>query len=121
MPIPRIQEVWPIASIAERPSVTLTDWQVFEVKLPNHSSKTRHFVGYCLEDEFGQVSSAIQQFDPITLRGATESGRIYQLQGKPGWHADADHTWKRWKRISSVTVEVDVTDSLKGGSAELPS
>lgn len=121
MPIPKIEDIWPIASIAERPSVTLTDWQVFEVQQPGRASKTRHFVGYCIEDQFGQVSSAVIQFDPETMRGVTESGRVYRLLGKPGWHSDADYVWQRWKRISSVTVEVDVTSSLQGGSAELPS
>lgn len=108
-----IQNIWPIASISERPEVTLRDWQVFEVQQLGRASKTRHFVGYCIEDQFGQVSSAVVQFDPKTMNGVTESGRVYRLLGHPGWHSDANYVWQRWKRISSVTLEADVTSSLQ--------
>lgn len=119
MPIQNIPDTWLLASISERPEVTLRDWQAYEVQQPGRASMTRHLVRYCIEDRLGQVSSAIQRFDPTTMRGVTESGRVYQLLGKPGRHADADHTWQRWKRISSVTFEADVTSSLKGGSTKL--
>ena len=110
-----MQDTWPIASVLDCPEITLRQWQIFEVQFPQKLNRTRHFVGYSVQDRAGQVSSAIQQFDPKTMRGVTESGRVYQLLGLPGWNADAEHTWRRWKSICSIAVEVDVT-----GSVELP-
>ena len=110
-----IPDIWPIASVLDCPEITLRQWQIFEVQFPQKPNRTRHFVGYSVHDRAGQVSSEIKQFDPKTMRGVTESGRVYQLLGLPGWNADAEHTWRRWKSICSVTSEVDVT-----GSIELP-
>ena len=111
--IPNIPDIWPIASVLECPGITLRQWQIFEVQFPQKPNRTRHFVGYSVDDRAGQVSSAIQKFDPKTMRGVTESGRVYQLLGLPGWNADAEHTWRRWKSICSVTGEVDVTGSVE--------
>lgn len=111
--IPNIPDIWPIASVSECPGITLRQWQIFEVQFPQKPNRTRHFVGYSVHDHAGQVSSAIQKFDPETMRGVTESGRIYQLLGLPGWNADAEHTWRRWKSICSVSGEVDVTSSVE--------
>ena len=114
MPIPYIPDIWPIASVTDQPEISLRDWQVFEVQLPARASKTRHFVGYAIENNAGQVSSAIQSFDPKTMRGITESGRVYQLVGKPGWDSDGDHTWRRWKGICGITDELKVTELVMG-------
>lgn len=108
-----IPDIWPIASVSDFPEITLRQWQIFEVQFPQKPNKTRHFVGYSVHDKAGQVSSAIKQFDPNTMRGVTESGRVYQLLGLPRWNADAEHTWRRWKSICNITGEVDVTDSIK--------
>jgi hypothetical protein len=110
---PNIPDIWPIASVSECPGITLRQWQIFEVQLPQKPNRTRHFVGYSVHDRAGQVSSAIKQFDQTTMRGVTESGRVYQLLGLPGWNADADHTWRRWKSICSITSELDVTGSVQ--------
>lgn len=115
MSILDIPDVWPIASISVNPEISLSEWRVFEVKLPNFAGRTRHFVGYSLGDRAGQVSSPIRQFDPNTMQGITESGRVYKLIGQPGWDVDAEHTWLRWKSICGVTREVNVTGSIKDG------
>ena len=108
-----IPDIWPIASVLDCPEIRLRQWQIFEVKFPQKPNRTIHFVGYSVHDRAGQVSSAIQKFDPKTMRGITESGRVYQLLELPGWNADAEHTWRRWKSICSVADEVDVTGSIK--------
>ena len=115
MLISSIPDIWPIATVADCPEITLQSWQIFEVQFPQKPNRTRHFVGFAVRERAGQVSSAIQQFDPQTMRGVTESGRVYQLQGPPGWDADADHTWRRWKSICNIADEVDVTGSMKDG------
>lgn len=102
-------DVWPIEPITMRPEITLSDWQVFEVKLEHKHEKTRHFVGYSVGGNDGQVSSAITKFDAQKMRGVTESGRVYQLFGYPGWNADADHTWCRWKGLCGILEELNVT------------
>ncbi len=49
---------------------------------------TRHFVGFKREGCVGQVSTPIEQFDPLRRRGRSRSGRVYELAGQDG--ADAD-------------------------------
>ncbi|OOG58054.1 hypothetical protein [Polaromonas sp. C04] len=113
MPIPNIPEVWPIADISMRPSVTLSDWQAFEVQMRGAASRTRHFVGYCLEDRAGQVSSAVQEFDARTMRGIANSGRVYVLRGKAGRNADAESAWRHWVRLNGATDLEDISQYLK--------
>ena len=104
--------IWPIESVVDSPEIALRPWQVFEVQLPQKPGRTRQFVGYSLQAQAGQVSSAIERFDPKTMRGVTASGRVYQLLGRPGCNADAEHTWRWWKSICGITGEVDVTGSM---------
>ena len=112
-------DIWPIESVANSPEIALRQWQVFEVQLPHKPGRTRHFVGYSVQAQAGQVSSAIERFDPTTMRGVTQSGRVYRLLGRPGCNADAEHTWRRWKSICGIADAVDVTGSVEfGGQSE---
>ena len=105
--------VWKASSIEERPSVTLTQWQVFEVRgIAEDNFSTVHFVGYNIEEQEGRVSSPVVEFDVTTRRGQTQSGRIYELRGAPGVDEDAAYTWGRWKNINDATDEVDITASF---------
>ena len=105
--------VWSCAPVSEQPEVTLTNWHVFEVKLPGRAERSRHFSGTNITDRDGRTSSAIDTFDPTTGRGRTESGRAYQLEGNTGFTGDGAYTWNRWKSINSVTDVVDVTAEIK--------
>lgn len=105
--------VWTCAPVSQRPEIVLTDWHVFEVQLPDRAQRTRHFAGQNVTDSEGRASSAILTFDPETGRGITESGRVYQLQGRTGFTGDGEYTWGRWKSINSVTDVVDVTAEIK--------
>ena len=105
--------VWTCAPVSQRPEIVLIDWHVFEVQLPNRTQRTRHFAGQNISDCEGRTSSAIVTFDLKTGRGTTESGRVYQLQGKTGFTDDGEYTWNRWKSINSVTDVVDVTAEIK--------
>ena len=105
--------VWKASSIEERPSVTLTQWQVFEVRgIAEDNFSTVHFVGYNIEEQEGRVSSPVVEFDVATRRGFTQSGRIYELCGASGVDADAAYTWGRWKKINDITDAVDITSSF---------
>ena len=105
--------VWKCAPVSERPEIVLIDWHVFEVQLPSRNERTRHFAGQNVTDNEGRASSAIVTFDLETGRGVTESGRVYQLQGRTGFTGDGQYTWDRWKSINSATNVLDVTAEIK--------
>lgn len=105
--------IWACAPVSQQPEIVLTDWHVFELQLPGRMQRTRHFAGQNITDREGRASSAIMTFDPKTGRGITESGRVYQLQGRTGFSSDGEYTWNRWKSINAATEIVDVTVEIK--------
>ena len=62
--------------------ISLELWNIVEIKIGE--SNTRHFVGYCVEDRQGRVSTPILTFDKDKGVGTTRSGSKYQLVGEPG-------------------------------------
>lgn len=78
--------IWTLASVTAEPEVALSRWRILET-----TEGTRHFVGADERDHTGRVSSAIVLFDCRSLRGETQSGRIYHLIGEAGWSNDADY------------------------------
>jgi hypothetical protein len=116
--------VCPIAPIQARPQVTLTEWAVFEV--PRNGTEkpwTRHLAGWSCEDRHGQVSSAVQSFDPATGKCVTRSGRVYQLRGRPGLCGDGRYVWQVWMARDSLTqcrdVTSEVVQALRGPTSPL--
>ncbi|AOI60671.1 hypothetical protein [Burkholderia diffusa] len=103
--------IWRLPSADEAPDVTLSSWRIFEI-----DAGTRHFVGADTLDFSGRVSSAITVFDRVTLRGQTQSGRVYQLVGRDGWSLDAEYVWKRWCALNDVKSYSDVTLQLLVGA-----
>lgn len=99
--------VWLTIPVTRQPSLTLRNWSVYQ--LPDGK---RHFVGYCIENFEGRVSSEIKAFDPNTLRGTTATGRVYQLQGSPGLNSDAQYVWNAWARINRIDSWTDCTDAV---------
>ncbi|MDP2325372.1 MAG: hypothetical protein Q8N51_15275 [Gammaproteobacteria bacterium] len=105
--------VWKIDSVQDRPQVTLRDWAVFDVPRSDPGKPwTRHLAGWSCEDHQGQVSSAVQRFDPSTRSCITGSGRVYRLQGCPGLGSDGEYVWNRWKGIAGVTEQRNVTQAV---------
>lgn len=105
--------VWSTAPIANLPQLTLHAWSVFEVQLPTEAGRwTRHFVGFASETGHGQVSSAVETFDPATGSGVTRSGRVYRLRGRPGSDPNVAYVWICWKKIGGVTAEREVADEV---------
>lgn len=102
--------VWAVAPVSEAPELVLSAWQIVET-----DKGERHFVGYNETDREGRTSSAIEQFDPVTLRGVTRSGCVYQLQGRPGIDKDALYVWQHWRCINGVLDWRDVTDKALVG------
>lgn len=96
--------VWMTIPVKEQPSLTLERWSV--IQMPERG---RHFVGWCLENSEGRVSSPIVKFDRKTLRGVTSTGRVYQLQGAPGLDGDAEYVRNRWLAICGNPTWTDLT------------
>ncbi|MDR3383750.1 hypothetical protein [Cupriavidus basilensis] len=96
--------IWSVASVEERPQVTLSHWTVYET-----DRGERHFVGRCMDSNSGRVSSAISSFDMEARTGTTRSGRRYVLSGGPGRDPDGLHTWTLWKLLNDVKEEKNVT------------
>lgn len=103
--------VWSIKPISARPTVTLSEWAVFEVPLDGPDQPwTRHLAGWSCEERQGQVCSPVKSFDPATATCQTRSGRVYRLLGVPGLCSDGDYALTAWRRVHGVEEQLrDVT------------
>ena len=105
--------VWPPQAVTQPPDITLEAWSVYEVPLHGENQPwSRHLVGFKREGARGQVSSAVQAFDPVQGVAMTQSGRVYLLYDYPGSDADARYCWGRWKTMHAIVQERDVTDEV---------
>lgn len=95
--------VWIATPITQTPSIELSCWSVWAI------GGKYYFVGYNETEGEGRVSSAIRGFDPKTLRGVTDSGRIYQLLGEPGHDPDGMYIWQIMLQSSRISAAEDVT------------
>lgn len=93
-----------VAPVYVQPHVTLERWRVRETRLGQ-----RHFVGYCVENHEGRVSSAIRSFDTVTGVGVTSSGRRYLLSGWPCFDGDAERIWERLANQYDIRETKDVS------------
>jgi len=103
----RVEDIMPVNTVAPvdvQPHVTLERWRVRETLLGQ-----RHFVGYCVENHEGRVSSAIQSFDITTRVGVTSSGRQYLLSGWPCFDGDAECIWERIAEQYGISETTDVS------------
>lgn len=99
--------IWKTQPVSEQPELTLIRWSVLE-----RETGERHFVGYCIENQEGRVSSAIRAFDADTFFGVTDSGRTYQLYGPAGRDLDALYVWSLWAVVNGVKTTRDVSHEL---------
>lgn len=99
--------IWTTRPVDVQPNITLVRWRIFQSE-----RKELHFVGYCPKNYEGRVSSAVQNFDPVTQRGVTQSGRIYELAGPPGFDQDAMYVWALWLEVNKVPSCTDVTEEV---------
>lgn len=96
--------IWPTPDIRIEPETPLSSWRVLETE-----KYARHLVGYSLALAEGRVSSAIESFDLRARQVRTMSGRVYRLEGPPGFCADGDYVWQHWKRINEVQQDTDIS------------
>lgn len=99
--------IWGAAPVEIEPEKWLDAWQVFRVIKPNRFEDRfgLHFSGRNCREFNGAVSSRIENFDPVTMRGITNSGRVYQLVGLPGFCSDAQYVLDNWCTFNQVKVE----------------
>ncbi|MEY3787527.1 MAG: hypothetical protein RIQ94_983 [Pseudomonadota bacterium] len=105
-----VMPVFSIASIHDEPEESIIHWSVHEVSYGESNDRTHHLVGYITRQRLGRVSSAIQAFDRDKMRIKTSSGRIYHLEGQPGFNSDADYVWSHWKAINDAKDDINVTN-----------
>lgn len=105
--------IWGAAPVEAEPQKWLEAWQVFKAVKTNGFEDRfgLHFVGRNCVEVNGAVSSKIETFDPLTMRGITSSGRIYQLVGLPGYCDDAQYVLGNWCQFNRVEVE-NATDEF---------
>ncbi|MCI0147527.1 hypothetical protein KNO81_16695 [Paraburkholderia sediminicola] len=103
--------IWKPRPASEVPKIPLSRWRIFETE-----DGSRHFVGVDMFDSSARVSSPIVTFDPATLQGKTQTGRIYELVGRKGWSLNVEYVWKRWCELYEVTSYTDVTERLLDGA-----
>ena len=99
--------VWTTLDAAVQPELTLRSWQVMQ--LPDGDL---HLVGYCIENQEGRTSSAVEAFDREQLVATTSTGRVYKLVGSPGGDLDAEYVWHRWARINGATEWKDIAPEI---------
>jgi len=107
---------WQVAALAAEPEIRLVEWRIMET-----DRSERHFIGARLDNGTGRVSTAIVEFDPDGMTGVSQSGRVYELVGPPGWNENADYVWSVWRAVNRVSCYADVTDSaLRRPGANVP-
>jgi hypothetical protein len=101
--------IFKVAPVHQEPEEVMTRWSVREAQFDDLNDQSRHVIGYIARKGKGRVSSAIQSFDRNKMRITTGSGRVYQLDGPPGFDPDAEYVWSHWKALHDVREETDVT------------
>ena len=105
--------IWKPADVTQEPETKLVDWQVYKVYLEQLGEYTMHFNGYTLGAYGeGRVCSPVVEFDKNTMRGVTQSGRIYELVGAPGVNRDAEYVWRRWLGLNGSPEFICITDEF---------
>jgi hypothetical protein len=96
--------LWKTPEVAEQGSITLIRWRILEVA-EGPLKGQRHLCGYCIENFEGRASTAIIEIDKQKRRCITRSGRIYRLEGPPGFDPDGAYVWDAWTRgIATIDV-----------------
>lgn len=102
--------IFGVAPIDQEPEETMVFWSVREVTFDQGTDRSQHLVGYIQRKGIGRVTSAIQEFDRNTMTIKTLSGRIYHLEGHPGFNSGAEYVWSHWKSFNGAKDETDVTN-----------
>ena len=86
----------------------LQRWRVFEAVWPGNT-RTRHVCGQDPSASIGISTSAIQEFDPVSMTVKTRSGKTYALVGFPDNSPLAEGAWRKWSNDNRIVAVQDVT------------
>lgn len=108
-----LPNIWSTRSVQDEPQKWLRNWQIFKAVKASIQPDLfgYHFIGFDMHGFHGAVSSKIGAFDPVTMQGATLSGRVYQLVGMPGVNQDALYTLNEWSIRNEVVMQ-EATDEF---------
>jgi hypothetical protein len=102
-----VTSIWQVSDVKDEPESRLTSWRAYLVK---GEPDTVHFVGYAGYE--GRVCSPVKEYDKVTHRGVTRSGRVYELLGRPGYNSDAEYVWHRWLDMMGNPVYTDISEQF---------
>ncbi|WP_227814120.1 hypothetical protein [Nitrogeniibacter aestuarii] len=102
--------IWGTTDVELQPELILISWSIMLV-----NGVDWHFVGYAPQNYEGRTSSRIEEFDLANHVGRSKSGRLYRLNGGPGYNSDAEYTFRRWCDINSVQSVEEITDRVLSG------
>lgn len=83
-------------------------WRVMEA-VSTEDNRTHHVCGQNPSGSFGISTSAIQEFDPVSMTAKTRSGKTYILVGHPDTSPLGESAWRKWCKDNSIVTERDVT------------
>lgn len=92
------ESIWRTSSVNDEPQIKLIQWDIKQDNAGNG-----YFVGTRADDGSGRVSTAIVEFDPERRRGRTQSGRVYELLGAPGYSSNGEYLWSIYKVANGIT------------------
>ncbi len=98
---------------SELPKSPVSRWRIFET-----ADESRLFVGVDRLESSGRVNSPILTFDPVTVEGASHTGRICELSGPKGSSLNVQYVWARRRQLHNVTSYIDVAECLLDGAAD---
>lgn len=108
--------IWSIPSVSIFPERIIKDWWIVNIiksEVYGMEPYGFHFVGRDLIMGGGAVSTKIVNFNPEKLAGKTNSGRVYQLEGPPGWDTDAQYVLTNWARLNRVEFAVATNEFMQ--------
>jgi hypothetical protein len=110
-----VPNIWSQPPVHVRPEKIIILWFIAKIASAKPGGYeagvgTSHFVG--IDNNYpwdGAVSSVVTSFNPLTMTGVTESGRVYKLIGRPdkmaGGSRNSHYTIERWAIKNGVSVE----------------
>ncbi len=97
------------APVHQEPDEIILFWTIKELVYLDNSIN-RHLAGYINRKGTFRVTTKIKYFDQLTMTIHTESGRIYNLLGNPGFTQTLELYWAIWKKKENFISEKDVTN-----------
>ena len=87
----------------------MTRWHLLQV-VSLTGQRSRHLIGRA--EGVGRLCTGLKRIDLGAMTALTQSGRIYVLEGPPGYDEDAEYLWNQRKRYHPFFSAFDVTRAL---------